>query len=140
MTRAELENDAPVVHARRASGGERTLTPAFLIDASGQQALIGRAQNLRRLNPFFRNLAVFGYFRNAERLPPPITNNILSCAFDEGWFWFIPLHDGTTSVGAVVDVERWKQVAADDPESTYAGLVARCPEIAARTAQPGSVR
>jgi halogenation protein CepH len=135
VVRVALDDAGPVVHARHASGGERTLTPSFLVDASGQQALIGRANGLRRLDPFFRNLAVFGYFRDAERLPPPITNNILSCAFDEGWFWFIPLHDGTTSVGAVVDVERYRDVAADDPESTYAGLVARCPEIAARTRQ-----
>lgn len=133
VTRVELDGEMPIVHARSLDGSERTLHPAFLVDASGQQALIGRSRDLRRLNPFFRNLAVFGYWRDAERLPPPITNNILSCAFDEGWFWFIPLHDGTTSVGAVVDVERYRDLAADDPESTYAGLIARCPEIAART-------
>jgi len=133
VVRLELDGETPVVHARRIGGSELALRPAFLIDASGQTALIGRARGLRRLNPFFRNLAVWGYWRDAERLPPPITHNILSCAFDEGWFWFIPLHDGTTSVGAVVDVERYRELAADDPESTYAGLVARCPEIAART-------
>ena len=60
-------------------------------------------------------------------------NHILSAPPSrDGWFWYIPLHDGTMSVGAVVDVRRWDDVAAADPEATYRGLVARCPPIAER--------
>jgi halogenation protein CepH len=123
-----------VVYGRRADGGEFRLAPRFLIDASGQTALIGRAAGFRRFNEFFKNLAVFGYFRDAERLPGELANNILSAAFADGWFWYIPLHDGTMSVGAVVDVRRWHEVVESDPEGTYRGLIARCPAIAERLA------
>ncbi len=122
----------PVLRGVTADGAAFAVAPRFLIDASGQRALLGRALGLRRFNQFFKNLAIFGYFRGAERLPGELRNHILSAAFADGWFWYIPLHDGTMSVGAVVDVRRWDRVAAEDTEATYRGLVARCPAIAER--------
>ncbi len=107
---------------------------SWVIDASGQQALLGRRDGLRRFDPFFKNLAVFGYFAEAERLNGPLTGNILSAAFADGWFWFIPLHDGTTSVGAVVDAKRFAGEAAGDPGPLYARLIAACAPVRARLA------
>jgi halogenation protein CepH len=106
----------------------------WVIDASGQQALLGRRDGLRCFDPFFKNLAVFGYFAEAERLNGALTGNILSAAFADGWFWFIPLHDGTTSVGAVVDAKRFASEAAGDPEALYPRLVAACAPVQARLA------
>jgi halogenation protein CepH len=106
-----------------------------VVDASGQAAVVGRARRLRRFNEFFKNLAIFGYFRGAERLPGELANHILSAAFSDGWFWYIPLHDGTMSVGAVVDARHWRELAGADPEGTYRGLMARCPAIADRLAR-----
>ena len=122
----------PVVRVQGADGRAFAVMPHFVIDASGQSAVIGRAARLRRFDEFFKNLAIFGYFRDAERLPGELANNILSAAFVDGWFWYIPLHDGTMSVGAVVDTQRWRDIAAGDPEGTYRGLISRCPPIAAR--------
>jgi flavin-dependent dehydrogenase len=105
---------------------------AWVIDASGQQALLGRRDQLRRFDPFFKNLAVFGYYEGAERLDGELRGNILSAAFADGWFWFIPLHDGTTSVGAVVDAKRFAGEAAGDAAALYRGLVAACAPVARR--------
>ena len=135
VTAIETDGGRPTVRARSAGGTDVRLTPRFVVDASGQTALIGHAQGLRRFNDFFKNLAIFGYFRGAERLPGELANHILSAAFADGWFWYIPLHDGTMSVGAVVDARRWRDVAAGDPEGTYRGLIGRCPQIADRLAQ-----
>jgi halogenation protein CepH len=66
-------------------------------------AVLGRALGLRRWDPFFRNMAVYGYFTGAGRLPDPDSTNILVESYGDGWFWTIPLHNGLTSVGAVVD-------------------------------------
>jgi flavin-dependent dehydrogenase len=132
VTSIDTSGATPVVHARAQDGTELTLRPRFVIDASGQTALIGRARNYRRFNEFFKNLAVFGYFRGAERLPGELANHILSAAFADGWFWYIPLHDGTMSVGAVVDAKRWAKTTAADPEGTYRDLIARAIPIADR--------
>lgn len=78
----------------------------FVVDASGQSALLGSRLELRRWDPFFRNLAVYAYFRGAERLRRPDQGNIFIESYEHGWFWHIPLHTGWTSVGAVLDRQR----------------------------------
>jgi halogenation protein CepH len=126
------DRDRVRVGAANADGEAVEFTADYLIDASGQDAFLGRRDDLRRFNPFFKNLAVFGYFTGAERLSGDVEGNILSAAFDEGWFWFIPLHDGTTSVGAVVDAQRFAGRAANDVEGLYRQLISRCGAVAAR--------
>jgi len=110
-------------------------TARYVVDASGQRALLGRRDGLREFNPFFKNLAVFGYFADAEALEGPVAGNILSAAFADGWFWFIPLHDGTTSVGAVVDAQRFANAAGGDPSALYWRLVEACVPVAERLRQ-----
>lgn len=130
---AVTRNGGTQVEAIDEHGRQIRADAAYVIDASGQQALLGRRDRLREFNPFFKNLAVFGYFADAERLDGPVAGNILSAAFADGWFWFIPLHDGTTSVGAVVDAHRFAGEAAGDPGQLYRRLVAACVPIAERT-------
>lgn len=120
------------VSATGEDGNEVTAEAPYVIDASGQQAMLGTRDKLREFNPFFRNLAAFAYFENAQRLDGPVTGNILSAAFGEGWFWFIPLHDGTTSVGAVVDATRFAERAKGDATALYHRLVAACEPVAQR--------
>ena len=113
-------------------GASLRATARYVIDASGQHALLGRRDRLREFNPFFKNLAVFGYFADAEGLCGPVAGNILSAAFADGWFWFIPLHDGSTSVGAVVDAQRFSSAAGGDPGGLYSRLVEACVPVAER--------
>src|SRR5439155_924595 len=125
VTAVEADGGQPIVHARSVGGATLRFAPRFVIDASGQAAVIGRARGFRQFDDFFKNLAIFGYFRGAERLPGELANHILSAAFADGWFWYIPLHDGTMSVGAVVDARRWRALADGDPEGTYRGAFER---------------
>ncbi len=75
----------------------------FVVDASGQAALLSRKLKLQQWDNFFRNLAVYGYYRGAAHLDPPDDGNIFIESYAHGWFWKIPLHTGVTSVGVVVD-------------------------------------
>ena len=103
--RAVLFEDGRAVGVRCAadSAGEFTARAAFIVDASGQSALLGRQLQVRRWDPLFRNLAVYGYFAGTQRLAAPDETNILVESYPHGWFWDIPLHTGWMSVGAVVD-------------------------------------
>ena len=82
---------------------EGEVSARFVVDASGQSALIGRKLQLRHWDDFFQNLAVYGYFQGSRRLPPPDETNIFIESYAQGWLWNIPLHTGLASVGAVVD-------------------------------------
>src|SRR5262245_24411199 len=54
VVRVETDGDRPVVHARDVHGAELRLAPRFVVDASGQAAVIGRARGLRRFDEFFK--------------------------------------------------------------------------------------
>ncbi len=85
------------------TGREQLIRARFVVDASGQNGLLGRQLNLRRWDDSFRNMAVYAYYQGAKRLPPPADTNIFIESYSHGWVWTIPLHTGRASVGAVVD-------------------------------------
>src|SRR6185312_16685840 len=51
--------------------------------------------------------------------------------FAHGWFWFIPLADDTTSIGAVCSPDFMKQ-RKTDVTSFLKGLIVQCPALAER--------
>jgi flavin-dependent dehydrogenase len=74
---------------------------------------------------------MYGHFRGARRLPGKAAGNISIFWFDKGWFWFIPLLDGTTSIGAVCQPAYFKS-RKTDLNSFFMDTIALCPEIAER--------
>jgi len=107
-------------------GGPELRVPArYVVDASGQSGIIGRARSLRQPDDSFQNLAVYAYYEGAERLPGPDSTNILIESFENGWFWAIPLHTGRMSVGAVVDHRLGQEgIRAAGPDAFLAAQVA----------------
>ena len=101
------------VRYRRDSGIVESVEADFVMDASGQSALLARSMNLRTWDTFFQNLAVYGYYRGAKRLPSPDETNIFIESYGQGWTWTIPLKDGLASVGAIVDSESAQAMLAD---------------------------
>jgi flavin-dependent dehydrogenase len=91
------------------NGSEGSIDCRFLVDASGQAALLSRKLDLHQWDEYFKNLAVYGYYENAKHLEPPNNGNIFIESYEHGWLWKIPLHTGVTSVGAVVDKEIGQQ-------------------------------
>lgn len=113
-----------------ADGVERTVAARFVLDASGNASrLHKRVGGPRRYSEFFRSLAIFGYFENGKRLPGPQAGNILSAAFPGGWFWYIPLSETLTSVGAVVHRDSAHRVQGD-PDAVLRELIDECPTVA----------
>jgi flavin-dependent dehydrogenase len=90
------------VEATTESGDTVAWQARFLIDASGRDTFLGTRLQCKRRNAKHSSAAVFGHFRNARRYTGKRAGDISIYWFDHGWFWFIPLADGTTSVGAVV--------------------------------------
>jgi halogenation protein CepH len=107
----------------------RQVSAKFIIDASGHGSRIYRNVGGDRVySKFFQSLALFGYFENGKRLPEPNSGNILSAAFDNGWFWYIPLTPTLTSVGAVVHRDMAETIQKDK-ERAFANFISECPLI-----------
>jgi len=84
------------------NGQERRVKARFVADASGNTSRIFHHVGERVYSKFFQNVALFCYFNNGKRLPPPNEGSILCVAFKGGWFWYIPLSETLTSVGVVL--------------------------------------
>jgi halogenation protein CepH len=126
-----LEGDDRVSGVRYTDdkGDEREALATFVVDASGNKSRLHQAVGgVRNYSEFFRSLALFGYFEGGKRLPEPYSGNILSVAFDSGWFWYIPLSATLTSVGAVVRREMAAKIQGD-PEKALSALIDECPMI-----------
>lgn len=122
--------------------GEKTLSQIscrFIIDASGQNAVIARQLGIRVADQDYPFMSVWGYFTGSKyvaldgkaypfeklRTVPPTT--FISSTEGWGWSWHIPLRE-TTSVGLVVPMEQMKSVRAAD-EALEGYFLRRCSEI-----------
>jgi len=110
-----------------AHGANRSARARYIVDASGQAGRFGKFAGERIYSDFFRNMSVFRYYRGAARLPEPVSGNVLSVAFSNGWFWYIPLRNGLTSVGAVFDQEQGR--GSRGPDDLFEHFLKQCPEI-----------
>jgi halogenation protein CepH len=109
-------------------GAFRTARAKYLVDATGYQSPIARHVGERIVSPFFQNIALFGYFHGGGRLPSPNEGNIYSVAFEHGWFWYIPLGDDLTSVGAVISKDQSSRLS-HGYEAALNEFISACPAI-----------
>ena len=122
---------APRVAATRLGGETLEFTPRFILDATGRDTFLANRLRIKRRNPRHNSAAMYGHFRNAVRDCGREEGNIIIFWFDHGWFWFIPLKDGITSVGAVVWPYYMK--ARNKPLRDYfMETVAMCPQLMER--------
>jgi len=126
-----LREGGAVVTARDGDGGTRRWRADFLVDASGRDTLLAGRLGIKRRNRRHSSAAIFGHFAGAKRLPGKAEGNISIFWFDHGWFWFIPLADGTTSIGAVCPPAYLKSRKTDVADF-FMSTIALCPEIADR--------
>src|SRR4051812_27609235 len=120
-----------VVTARTADGETRQFKGRFVVDASGRDTFLASRLKLKQRNRRHESAAVFGHFTGAERLQGRDEGHISIFWFAKGWFWFIPLSDGTTSIGAVSRPDIFKN-RDGDMTSLFEELIQSCPALAHR--------
>src|SRR5205823_1825735 len=91
VTAVHWERGRPrAVSYRSDQGSEGTLEAPFVVDASGRARLIARQLRLLEPEPFYPDLALYGYYRDAARLPGEDAGNVVIEATPDGWCWYIP--------------------------------------------------
>ena len=100
-TAVEFHDAGATISTRRDDGAEELWQTGFLVDASGRDTFLANRLEMKRRNRKHNSAAIFGHFSGATRAPGKAAGNIVIFWFDHGWLWFIPLADGTTSIGAV---------------------------------------
>ncbi|MBC7735243.1 MAG: tryptophan 7-halogenase [Bacteriovorax sp.] len=126
-----FDADGATVQVELDDGARQTWRTKFLVDASGRDTLLANQFKCKEKNPRHNSAALYGHFTGAKRLEGKLEGNITILWFDHGWFWFIPLADGTTSIGAVCWPYYLKSRTKPLPEF-FRDTIAMCPELALR--------
>ena len=103
----------------------------YLIDATGRDTFMANRLATKRRNKKHNSAAMYGHFRGARREAGRREGNIGIYWFDHGWCWFIPLADGSTSVGAVVWPSYMKS-RTTGVRDFFLSTIALCPPLAER--------
>ena len=111
------------------AAGSREVRARFLVDASGRDAFIATRHGKRRPVEGLGKVALFAHFRGGKRWPGKEAGNIRIFSFEPGWFWYIPFHNGTSSVGCVLHA-RTVRGHERNLEQLYHSLIARCRGLA----------
>ena len=129
VLKAELDNGERSGVTYRA-GGEQIpgeISCRFIVDASGQSAVIARQLGIRVIDEGFRFMSVWGYFKDSryvalggkahpfEDLRDVPTTTFVASIGEWGWAWHIPLRE-STSVGLVMPVEQLKAIKQSDED------------------------
>ncbi|MEV4518512.1 NAD(P)/FAD-dependent oxidoreductase [Dactylosporangium sp. NPDC049525] len=122
-----------VTYTERGDKNPKTARCTMLVDASGQNHLLGKHFDLIQWHEDLRNIAVWAYFQGCNLYGGTKAGDIVAENRPSGWFWFIPLSDGTVSVGYVTPIEEYK-ASGKQLEDIYAEEMERTEEIKTLTA------
>lgn len=135
---ARVDADGVRLSVRHDDGRDATVEAAELVDASGRDTLMAGRMGTKVKHPRHASAALYGHFRGVQRYEGVREGTISIYWFEHGWFWLIPLKDGTTSVGAVC-WPRYLKTRRTDPARFLADTIALCPALAARMAAAEAV-
>lgn len=128
----EYHDEGATVSAEHEDGRSETWRARFVIDASGRDTFMANRLRAKQRNPKHNSSALYAHFDGAKRHCGTAEGNITIYWFDHGWFWFIPLVDGATSVGAVTWPYYMKQRKGRSKEQFLLDTIALCPPLAER--------
>ena len=103
------------------------------IDATGQQALLGRRLGLHRINPDLRKASIWRHFRGGQRDVEGggVKTIILHNEDQSAWFWYIPQADDIVSVGVVADRD-YLLKGRGGIDQVFEEELSKCPGVVAR--------
>ncbi|QKX53210.1 uncharacterized protein TRUGW13939_00286 [Talaromyces rugulosus] len=129
----ELPHEYPgrpvsATYTRKEDGITSEIKFDFVVDASGRVGLLStKYLKNRRYNQGLKNVANWGYWKGCGTYgegTPRANSPFFEALQDEsGWAWAIPLHNGTTSVGIVMNqqmsTDRKVQFGSPDLKTFY---------------------
>ncbi|KAE8147403.1 FAD/NAD(P)-binding domain-containing protein [Aspergillus avenaceus] len=122
----------------RKDGSSGSVAFKYLVDASGRHGILStKYLKNRRFNDNFKNVANWAYWKS-DNLYGPGTHMEGSPYFEalndaSGWAWFMPLHDGTRSVGIVQDQKVATEKKRELGRPSTIDFYKQCLDMAPRT-------
>ena len=117
----------------RAGQAPRRVSAKVVVDASGTSAMLSKKLGIRRPDPQLRKASIFAHYKGGRRDPGKNAGAtlVLATQNQDGWFWYIPLHDDMVSVGVVGDIDDLI-TNRTSPQETLDEEIRRCPGLGGR--------
>ncbi len=130
-TQATFDDAGVTVTHAGEDGSEQSVRVAAVVDASGRVGFLAKRFGERRKDPVLKNISVHRQYVGIPRSEGRRAGDIrMVTRPDRGWFWFIPISDTVTSVGAVVPQAVYNSSARTTPEETLDAFLAETPAAA----------
>lgn len=126
--RATRDGSGWLVRARNASE-ETDVRARYLVDASGRDTFLARAQRTKEMATDHSRVAIYAHFDGVKRPPGPESGDILLIVRRDAWFWVIPLADDATSIGLVIQGDTLR-ASGLEPGECFARALAATPILA----------
>ncbi len=125
VTHVDMSAPDGVILSVRENGDARTVEADFVIDAAGVSSPLARQLKVRRYDEFYKNFAIWSYFKRADPFKNGLKGTTYSITFEDGWVWMIPLKGDLYSVGLVVDRSKAGEVKELGRERFYEKTLAK---------------
>jgi len=134
-----FEGDQAVgVEVQMSDGSREKFYAKVVVDATGQMAMLSNKFRWRVRDPKLKKAVLYSYWKNVHREPDLNGGATLVLRTEKGsngWFWYIPLEDGITSVGIVADPEYLVQGRGQDLAKIYQEEIEKCEPCHKRVAK-----
>ena len=86
-------------------GWQRDLYAKMIVDASGRRCFLANQLKMKKKDRSFNQFCIYSWFQNVTEPPERYKGFTLFyfLGLNQGWTWHIPLRNGNTSLGIVVD-------------------------------------
>ena len=114
------------VRAQVTDGWERDLYAKLIVDASGRRCFLATQLGMKKKDANFNQFCMFSWFRGVKEPPKRYEGFTLFyfLGLNQGWTWHIPLRNGITSLGIVLDKEDFQKSGMSHEDFFYS-MVAR---------------
>jgi flavin-dependent dehydrogenase len=117
-----IEQDRVVVSYQAADGTTQQVSGGYLIDASGLGNFTANRDAQRHYYEGHKKIAIFGHFTAVDMPTGEQAGDILIIRRADSWVWMIPLRDGKTSVGLVMDAKEFKELGKTPEQAFEQGI------------------
>lgn len=123
------------VRVQKEDGTTEEVRAKVVVDASGQSTMLQNRFKLRLWDPVLNKGAIWTYWQGAYRDTgrDEGATVVIQTTNKQGWFWYIPQHDDTISVGVVAPFD-YLFKGRGSHEQTYNEEVEACPNVKERVA------
>jgi len=126
-----FDTEKAMLQIQTAGREPETIEARYVLDCSGRNTVLGQLLGLKQAYPDLKKFSVFSHFENVQGDGETEGTVVRLIRAEDYWFWMIPVSPTVTSVGVVMNTDRFKQSKLS-PEAVLEQCIREQPVISAQ--------